>query len=149
MMIRFALRDPWLWVLLLSLGVYLFLSSLVNEITASKDQLEQEVSQLHNSVTRLRGQTDSSSLPTPKNDLYLSSLLYIDDDHWTVWVNEKPVRVGEEHDLHEFTLISVNKDRVSIDYGGQLVELKPHQTYRPDERRVLNGDKRRNETSSD
>lgn len=80
-------------------------------------------------------------------DIYLSSLIYIDDSHWTVWVNDEPLRATQGP--HDLKIKSVKYNSLTFDHEGQTITLAPHQTYWPEENQIVTGDQRRNETPAD
>jgi hypothetical protein len=74
---------------------------------------------------------------------YLSSIVYCDNDHWTIWLNdEQIVPVQKEHLSVD---ISVKSDSVSIkhkDTSDCLYLLRPHQTINLKTGAIYSGDQR-------
>ena len=51
---------------------------------------------------------------------YLSSILYIEPDNWSVWVNGEKISFGEEHD--EFEIVKVNDTHVSLVWRETMID---------------------------
>lgn len=80
--------------------------------------------------------------------LYLGSILYVDSDHWTVWLNDRVIHAGDSLQFENFHLHNILPDGVSLSWRpeGSLkpvnVELNPHQTYLCEKDAVVSGDAR-------
>ena len=92
--------------------------------------------------------TNSAASPA-LSDLFLSAILYVDQDHWTVWINDHPFRHADEVILEGFEVVSVTGNEVTFNQEGNSIIIQPHQTYWPQENRILNGDHRRTGKQSD
>lgn len=65
-----------------------------------------------------------------KQNLHLSSLLYIDDMHWAVWINGECIRPENRHDLENFKIEKVIASNVTIkcDNSSKTLTLRPNET---------------------
>lgn len=83
---------------------------------------------------------------TPEPDIYLGSLIYVDKNHWTAWINNEPIRAHEPHSLD---ITNINSRSLEFNHNGERVTLAPHQTYWPSENQIVTGDQRRTERPTD
>ncbi len=97
--------------------------------------------------TALAGDLSHNTSAQKQPDIYLSSLIYIDDAHWTVWVNDEPLRATQGP--HSLKVVTVKHNSLTFNHDGQTITLAPHQTYWPEENQIVTGDQRRNETPAD
>lgn len=51
---------------------------------------------------------------------YLSSILYLEPDNWSVWINGQKVSFGEEHE--EFEIVKVNESNVSLIWRDTMID---------------------------
>jgi hypothetical protein len=42
-----------------------------------------------------------------RENLYLSAIVYVDEDHWTLWVNQQPIHASDPQQLHGFHIEKV------------------------------------------
>jgi len=77
--------------------------------------------------------------------LFLGGIAYINDHEWTVWINEKPYRFGEEHE--NIQIVKIAQDQVTLNYHmegkmGQIV-LPINHSYLRSEKIIRIGDARK------
>ena len=93
---------------------------------------EKEVNLIHESLP--------SHDPHPSSDpgkLHLSAMIYIDEDHWSLWVNDKIIRPETRDNIEGFHLEKVTHEGATFSWtppNGTVpvtFTLIPPQTYTP------------------
>jgi len=73
-----------------------------------------------------------------KNLLYLSTILYQDSQHWTIWLNDAMITPNQKPDR----LVGVFESHIVLNLEGKEYILSPHQTLDPLLGKIYNGDHR-------
>ena len=80
-------------------------------------------------IDSLRGQEDNAL-----EKLNLSAIVYLDKDHWSLWINHKIIRPENRHDLSGFKIEDVTPFEVKFSSTDPLISppsfftLRPHQS---------------------
>lgn len=84
---------------------------------------------------------------TRSQRLYLSALIYLDQNHWCLWVNHKIMRPETSHSIDGFHLERVMPHEVTFSWIPQdstmpnTFTLRPSQTYVANEQKIVAGGK--------
>jgi hypothetical protein len=76
-------------------------------------------------------------------DLYLSSIVYVDEAHWTLWLNNQIIHATDPQQLEHFQIKRVTAFQVEFSWLPShstiplRFTLRPHQIYRGRENRVI------------
>lgn len=67
-------------------------------------------------------------------DLSLDAIVYIDPQNWTVWVNGRPLRSGDDHGSIRILSVTPRELRLTADHGDPsarlpVIALRPMQRY--------------------
>ncbi len=75
--------------------------------------------------------------------LKLSAMIYCDEDHWCLWVNNKVLRSGDIHKIEKFHLVKVDPDEATFTWISRqsltqkTFTLRPHQTYIANKQKIV------------
>ena len=82
----------------------------------------------------------------PESDLFLSAILFLTPNQWTVWINNQPV--SHKNSFPGILLRDVQREAIAFSLENvphKIITLKPNQTYT--QGRVLEGDSRPKEVA--
>lgn len=73
---------------------------------------------------------------------HLSAIVFADEDRWTIWINDRPVR--KDRPSSRFHVEDVRADSVVLSFPGtgdeeKRIRLHPNQTYLLDDDRLMEG----------
>ncbi len=80
--------------------------------------------------------------------LYLSAIVYFDEDHWSLWVNNLILRPDTPQDIESFHLEAVTPKSVKFSWRpsdgspSKTFTLHPHQTYIAKNEMIIDGVKK-------
>lgn len=81
------------------------------------------------------------NLETPRHILFLSGILYVDQKHWTIWINEQPHTPTDSR--KDLKVKSVTSEFVTIVHNRKTHTLRANQTINLNTGATFPGDKRR------
>ena len=123
---------------LMAVSFFLYALAYGENVSLMEEHIKQSAQNLIKSE-----QDKKKENPSHPHLYYLSSIVYCDASHWTIWLNdEQIVPLQKEHLLID---ILVNSDSVSIkqkDSTKADVILHPHQTINLKNGRIYSGDHR-------
>jgi hypothetical protein len=99
---------------------------------------DEEIKAIHDHLS-----SHSLEKPPLMETLSLSAIIYIDANHWTLWINNTILRSYSSRDIAGFHIEDVRPDRVTFSWRPQgatislTFTLLPHQTYRVKEQRII------------
>lgn len=102
--------------------------------------------------------SDSPNLQTPKNQqndedlmLYLSSIIFVNEDKWTLWINDQ--RVSDHKNIpSNISIITVTSSHILFNLQNdpsRQFQLNADQTYMVQEQKIVDGDARKSQPSQD
>lgn len=72
---------------------------------------------------------------------YFSSMIYSNEDKWTIWINDERI---QKEQLNQLDIsITVKNDHIEIEKDGVLYTLFPDQTFDAKHGKIYNSDKRK------
>jgi hypothetical protein len=89
-------------------------------------------------IRSIHANLPSQSL-SPSGRLFLSAILYVDATHWTVWINNSPLRPESSRDIEGFHIEEVLPRGVTFSWISPkqpmpiIFTLHPGQTYKREE----------------
>ena len=113
------------------------------------DSMKAELTVKVDSLTKQHSRKKETLENPAKENLYLSSIVFVDADHWTLWLNDRRFRADEEFPIEGFKLVAVSGDGIQFIHKGSTIELPPQHTYQASTGTVLKGDRRRSKMRPD
>lgn len=81
--------------------------------------------------------------------LYLSSIIFVNEDKWTLWINDK--RISDHQNIpNNISIITITSSHILFNLKNdpsRQFQLNTNQTYMVQEQKVMDGDARKSQSS--